>query len=228
MTGKRFVFLAQRPAPKGQKARFEYRVWPRRPHPAVSLLQSSWPLAGAERRSDIYLVSPLSDRVLVKLRAGSRLEIKRRGEDSGRLQRWTMELSRPFPLSAEDCDRLDDALCLTRRLAPDTALSASHLMAELGMHADHVVPRTVRKSRLLFHAAGCQAEICRVGIDGWTLLTVGLEGTDRAAISAAARRLRLDSLPNRSYGEALLRVVKPQPDRRRLPAGIGVKQRRSE
>ena len=234
MTATRFVLLAQRSARQEPESRLEYRIWPRRWHPAVSVLQSAWLLVGAERRADIYLVTALSDRVLVKLRGGSRLEIKRRREGVDALQRWRMELSTGFPLSAPEGEMLGDALGLAADLSPEAGLSAAHLMAELDSRSGHVLPRTVGKSRLLFEAGGvvrtggCRAEICRVSLGRRTALTVALEGTEPGSMTAATRGLSLDSLPNRSYGEALLCLVDPEPQRRSLPALPDVNERRTQ
>lgn len=209
---------ARRRAPAAA-CRFEYRVWPGRPHPAVARLQSGWRPAGAERRSDVYLVTASSDRVVVKLRHGLRLEVKRRGEDDGPLQRWTPELSRRFPLAAADLGRVTEALRLRRRLPGEAALSPAHLLAELEVRGAPVTARAVGKSRLLFGSEACRAEICRVSLGDWTATTVALEGRERAAVAEAVAALGLAVLPNRSYGEALIRLAAPRSERRGLPAG---------
>ena len=197
--------------------RFEYRVWCRRPHPAGSILQRAWQLTGAERRTDIYLLTEDSDRVLVKLRHGGRLKIKRRRACSPPLQRWRRRPSRRFPLTSSERTALAGALRAARGLSSVAALSPAHLLAELGPASAPVVAQPVRKSRLLFRSAGCRAELCRVAVGGWTGLTVALEAREPAAIAAAVGALSLDALPNRSYGEALLRLAHPHPDWRRAP-----------
>src|SRR6056297_85298 len=98
MTGAGFVVLAARRGAGPRDGRYEYRVWPRQPHPALSRLQRTWPLVAAERRSDIYLLPTAPGRALVKLRDGERLEIKRRTHDVGTIQHWEMPVSARFPL----------------------------------------------------------------------------------------------------------------------------------
>lgn len=220
MTDPGFVVYRFRTAGDPGDGRFEYRVWPRLPHPAVSILHSSWPLIGAERRTDIYLATAFSDLDLVKLRDGRQMEVKRRGEDAGPLQFWTMPMSRPFPLPSPALASLADPLGLPAQLPPEAAQSPAHLLVEIDAMEAAVVPRTVRKSRLLFRQGGCRAEICRVSLSGWTGLTVALEAEDRDSMRAAVEALALDLLPNRSYGEVLIRLFDPQPERRGLPARI--------
>ncbi|MFA8385675.1 MAG: hypothetical protein ACEPO2_08625 [Pelagibaca sp.] len=191
------------------EGRYEYRIWPGSGHPAIAILNGAWTLSSAERRSDIYLLHPASDRALVKLRSGDRLEIKRRGRDVASIQHWSMPLSTNFPLAASDRNRLADTLGLRRILPEEAGLSAAHLLSEVATRDDCVIPRTVTKSRLLFRTSGCRAEICRVGVGRWGGKTIALEGNDLTSLALAVEHLNLGSLPNRSYGEALLRLVIP-------------------
>lgn len=227
MRGSDFILPTQSRRGTMTGRRFEYRIWPRRTHLAHAILQSQWPLAGAERRADIYLIGAHSDRTLVKLRDGRRLEIKRRGRDRGALQDWTAVSSRPFPLAAPDLASLARSLGLPVELSPDAAQSAAHLLADLDAAGGAVIPRTVRKSRLLFQANSCRAEVCRVSIGGWSGLTIALEDPDQSSILAAIDGLRLHTCPNRSYGEALIRLCGLRAERRRLPPAFATTQWRS-
>lgn len=220
MPGTDFVFRARRQDAPGADARFEYRIWPRIPHPAKSLLQRAWPLIGSERRADIYLMTGQSDRALVKLRDGERLEIKLREACGPHLQRWSMPVSRRFPLMRSELGTLAEALRLPQGLPSVAALSPAHLVAELDNAMAPVIPQTVRKSRLLFRSGGCRAELCRVTAGGWKGITVALEADDRASITAAICALQLGSLPNRSYGEALQRLMPSQPEGRGAPIHV--------
>jgi hypothetical protein len=187
--------------------RYEYRIWPRLTHAAISHLHRTWPLVAAERRSDIYQLAPQSDRLLVKLRAGQRLEIKRRTRDVGTIQHWTMPVSTEFPLGPRHRRALAEALDLSGGIAVETAQSPAHLLSALGAQGSGVVSQTVRKSRLLFESGGCRAEICRVAADGWTGLTIALEAAELPSIALAIEDLRLGTLPNLSYGDMLGRLV---------------------
>ncbi|MFW5642118.1 MAG: hypothetical protein ACOCTP_04160 [Roseicyclus sp.] len=209
------AFLAREPDRQGPppEARYEVRIWPRRPHPAVSLLQGGWPQSGAERRADIYLVHPESERVLVKLRGGERLEIKRLARRIGSVERWTMPVSTDFPLSAPARQAVAEALDLPGSPSEVAGTSPAHLLAALD---GPVRARTVRKSRLLFEAGCCRAEICRVAIDDWTGTTLALEAEDLPALTAAMDTLGLGDLPNRSYGALLLRIPGQAQGRPRL------------
>lgn len=218
MTGTAFVIRRSRRSTPPPESRFEYRVWPKSPNVAVSLLHRFWPLTDAERRSDIYLVHPGSDRTLIKLRDGKRLEIKCRESDVGTVQHWTMPVSTEFPLTAARLSDLTGALALRSRLPAAAGLSPAHLVAELDALDVPVVAQTVQKSRLLFGNGSCRAEICRVSVAGWRGLTVALEAATLPGIATALDDLHLGTLPNRSYGEVLVHFASLQTRRRRLLA----------
>lgn len=196
--------------PQQATGRYEFRVWPRETPLAAAILQKSWPLVGGERRSDIYLLTERSTEMLVKLRAGNRLEVKRRARDVGPLQYWTHQAFPMFPLSRPAMRGLADALGLPP-LDLDAGMSPGHLVARLGEWAPAVLPVTARKARLLFRRASTRVEICHVAVAGWTRLTLAIEDPDPDSALAAVEGLGLGHLPNRSYGDML--------GRRRLPSG---------
>jgi len=171
---------------------------------AVTVLQQSWPLIGAERRTDIYLLTERSPWRLVKLRAGNRLDVKRRGHDYGALQHWRYNAYPLFPLSRADLWSVARALGLTD-LMPDAGQSPGHLVAQLGQVAPAILPMTVNKSRLLFRKGSSCAEICRVTVAGWSRLTLSIEDPDSDSARAARDALHLGHMPNRSYADVLCR-----------------------
>src|SRR6056297_2741798 len=222
MVTENFVILSdQVPArPKSERAgqdggpgRYEFRVWPHDMPQAVTVLQQSWPLIGAERRTDIYLLTERSPLRLVKLRAGNRLDVKRRGRDYGALQHWRYHAYPLFPLSRANLRSAARALGLTG-LMPDAGQSPGHLVAQLGQVAPAILPMTVNKSRLLFRKGSSCAEICRVTVAGWSRLTLAIEDPDSDSALATLDALGLGHLPNRSYGDVLCRrriVAAPAP-----------------
>jgi len=150
---------------------------------------------------------------LVKLRAGNRLEVKRRDHDLGPFQHWTHQTYPPFPLSRPALRALAGALGLTR-LLPEAGQSAGHLVASLGDAVPAILPMTVNKSRLLFRVGSSRAEICRVTIAGWSRLTLAVEESDPDSALATLEALHLGHLPNRSYGDVLCRrqlAAEPSP-----------------
>lgn len=191
------------------EGRYEFRVWPHDTPEAAAILQKSWPLVGAERRSDIYLLTERSPERLVKLRAGDRLEAKRRGHDLGPLQHWIHQPYPPFPLSRPDLLMLAEDLSVSP-LSAEAGLSPGHLVARLGALAPAVLPATVRKSRLLFRKGSTRVEICHVATASWTRLTLAIEDPDPDSALETLDSLGLGHMPNRSYGDLLRR--------RRLPA----------
>ncbi len=225
MTPPGFVISGRPQAQARAGGRFEYRIWPRAGHPAIAMLNAGWPLVAAERRSDIYLLHAASDRMLVKLRAGDRLEIKRREADMGAIQCWSMPVSEGFPLTAAARHGVARALDLPAGLPEVAGLSAAHLLAAIDAQGGRVIPRTVRKSRLVFRSAGCRAEICRVAVGSWTGRSVALDAADLRRIAQALDHLRLGSLPNRSYGEALMRLLVPEPAARGLLVHMHIQER---
>lgn len=197
--------------------RYEFRVWPRGPAPAIALLQSRWPLAGAETRADIYLSTTQSPWTLVKLRAGTRLEIKRRGANQGVLQYWTCPVSAEFPLSRRLLRLLAGALDLPGGLSSEAALTPAHLLAALALAAPRITPVTVRKARLTFRSGTCRAEICRAAAFGRMRQTLAIEDPDRRSARAAIAALGIDGLPNLSYGDLLRPRLLPLTGPRRTP-----------
>lgn len=213
MVTKSFVLLddeaAARPKTglteqEGATGRYEFRVWPHDLPQAAALLQQSWPLVGAERRTDLYLLTQSSPLRLVKLRAGNRLEVKYRDRDLGPLQHWTHHAYPLFPLPLKALRALAEALGLTG-LTADAGRSLGHLVARLGNTAPAVLPMGVSKSRLLFRKGSSRAEICRVTVSGWSRLTLALEDPDPDSARAVIDALRLGHMPNRSYGDVLCR-----------------------
>lgn len=202
--------------PPPDDGRYEYRTWPRMSHRATTLLNKNWRQVAAERRTDIYLLNSDSHRVLAKLRKGVRLEIKVLQNRIGTVEYWTMPLSSAFPLTAEVRGMVGEVFKVPQSLPEASGLTAAHLLAALNVS---ISPVCVRKSRLLFRSASCQAEICRVAIDDWTGHTIAVEAPDIPAIAGGIDALNLGSLPNRSYGEKLLQRRDPLPRYRQLTSG---------
>jgi len=189
----------QRQTPQSQ---FEFRIWPHSWPAAASQVQKSWQLMGAERRSDIYLLTPHSADRLVKLRAGTRLETKRRSYDCGPLQFWTNHLYPVFPMPRLALRALAGDLSVDP-LPPEFGLSPAHLVAGLGASAPTVLPLTVRKSRLVFSKGNSRAELCHVAMFGQTRLSLAIEAPDPDSAFRTIDSLDIGDMPNRSYGEML-------------------------
>jgi len=92
-------------------------------------LQRDWALYRAGTRSDIYLLSPISDCCRVKSRGGERLEIRHRPPDPGAgiLHCWTVARPSGFQLDAADFLYLAVALGLSEIPDGRAALSPAHL-----------------------------------------------------------------------------------------------------
>ncbi|MCF3974691.1 hypothetical protein [Paracoccus salsus] len=197
-----FVLIAEGDPGQAPQGRYEFRIWPRVWPRAARLVQKSWPLAGADRRSDIYLFTPHSPLRLVKLRGGTQLEAKRRGRDLGPLQYWTHHSYPRFPLSHRALRALAQELG-TACLPAEAGLSPAHLVAGLGASAPDVLPVTVGKARLRFQKAGSSLEICHVVSAGQSRRTLAVEDPDPDSALRALDGLGIGHLPNLSYGDAL-------------------------
>ncbi len=206
--------------------RYEYRVWPRQVHPAVSYLQRRWALVSAERRSDIYLLSTPRNSNLVKLRNSQQLEIKRRHQDVGTIQYWTMPVSAEFPLATTHQDQVAQALTLRRGLTTKAGQSPAHFLASLPAQTPTVDSHRVQKSRLVFERGACRAEVCRVGFGRWSGLSIALESPSLPSIATAMDDLQLGTLPNRSYGEMIELLCGAFPARCRLQLQFQPDERR--
>lgn len=205
---KGFHMAAEDDPAQATQGRYEFRIWPRAWPQAASLVQKFWSLTGAERRSDIYLLSARSPVRLVKLRADNRLESKRRGHDLGPLQYWTFHPYPMFPLSRPATRLLARELGVAP-LPADAGLSPGHLVARLAARAPEIRPESVCKSRLLFRKGSCRAELCRVAVAGKTGLTLAIEDPDPETALRALDALRIGHLRNLSYGEMLCRPALP-------------------
>jgi len=218
MSSPAFAILSAASDASPADGRYEYRVWPHRPVPAVSALHRDWVLESAEKRADIYLLGPNMTKSLVKLRNGTRLEIKQRGPDHRGLQYWLVALSQDFPLSSSALRSLEAALMLIQSLPIEAGLSPAHLLAFLSQNAETIKPQIIRKSRLLFRQGSCRAEIARVGLGNLSWMSLALEDADPGAAGLVVNTLALGHMSNQSYGDflrvRLLLAANPTPDHR--------------
>lgn len=215
MTSAAFVMLSGHPTSRQVPGRYEFRCWPADLPQAASLLQRDWLLTKAEVRSDIYLVSPSSDRHLAKLRDGKKIEIKALRATVHPLQYWELVLSDDFPLNRRSLGTLATELGLT--VAPDAGAgrSPAHLMAYLA--ATHAATRieTVDKSTITFQRGSTRAGITFVTRDQTRALSISVEDEDPRLAMEAVSELGLARYPNQSFGEMLsprrLGVMTPEP-----------------
>ena len=203
-----FQIVAEKTQRQTPQSQFEFRIWPQSWPAVASRVQKCWRLVGAGRRSDIYLLTSHSTDLLVKLRAGTRLETKRRGHDCCPLQFWTNQPYPVFPISRIALKTLADELAVGP-LCPDVGLSPAHLVTGLSASAPTVLPVTVRKSRLLFKKGNSRAEICHVAVLGQTRLSLAIEAPDPDTAFRTIGALGISHLSNRSYGEVLCHWALP-------------------
>jgi len=203
-----FLIVAEKVQRQTPQSQFEFRIWPRDWPEAASHVQNCWRLVGAERQSDIYLLTPHRTDRLVKLRAGTRLETKRRGHDCCPLQFWTNQPYPAFPLSCHALRTLADELAVGP-FPSEVGHSPAHLVTGLDASVPTVQPMTVQKSRLLFRKGNSHAEICHVAVLGQTRLSLAIEAPDPDTAFRTIGSLGINHLPNFSYGEMLCHWARP-------------------
>ena len=164
--------------------------------PARRLAALGTPLGDAYR-TDTYLLTGDAD-LLPKLRGTARLEVKRRVEVRGGLERWVVETAAAFPLAASDVAALLPG-------APEAALTSPEALLRHAADA-HLLVLPVRKHRRRFTLGGAEAEATGVIAGGRVAETVGIEAASYEEAEAAARTLGLLDLPNASYGDWLRRA----------------------
>lgn len=221
-------FVLQEPSEAANpvSARYEYRAWFGSVPHSVERLQRSWTFTRAERRTDIYLLSPRQPLTLAKLRDGERLEVKRRLRYEGPHQVWANRRFSVFPLSSEEVERFAGLTGIEAQAPALDGRNAGNFLTSLIAVSAPIEPVAVRKSRLLFKQGDCQAEITRVQAIDFHAITLAIEAYDRSSADRAVRSLHLNSLPNMAYGEALWRGMSGDRDLRSGPPTAWVRPRR--
>lgn len=184
-------------------ARWEFRCWPSFDEAARQTARlddaPGWTREVDEHRTDTYLLASDRPELLPKLRGGDRLEVKRRLEVRGTLERWEMALSEPLPLDRTGSDRAE-------------ALLGSPLPLGKGDH--QALARSgwlvtpVTKARRRWKRDGTTVEVTRSNL-GWT---VAAEERNHGTLLAVVDGLGLSGLPNVDYGTRLHREAESGQD----------------
>lgn len=198
-----FTLPETRAREESAEGRYEFRCWPATPAKSLGALSRYGQIDACETRADIYILSRLTHRVLVKLRGGDRLEIKTLDFFEWPLQHWRMALSTPFPLNKEDMGLFRHALDLGTDFPGVGGETPAHLVASLAEVAPFAPMCTVEKTRALYSLGGCRAEATIARFRGNRHVTIGLEGEDRQAMARTLETLGVSGLSNRHYGDTL-------------------------
>lgn len=177
---------------------YEYRAWPVHAGPLIDAIHNSFPFLGMEARTDDYVlpVQMKCDFYLPKIRSGTKFEIKRRLSGLGLMEIWQREVSQVFPLDPE-------LLPLLEEMYPGAPVSRTamgtpaHLVSALSSHS--FVCR-VEKTRLLYQAGPCKAEITRISLYERNALTIALESSEPGPVSDFLDNLDAPLPPNLDYG----------------------------
>jgi len=207
MSSVNFDVETPEPARAAETGRFEFRCWPGETGALLPYLYRNWSLADCERRADIYLLSAQSLMHLVKLRDGTRLEIKTLAGTMDPLQYWCVEYAEEFPLPRKDLDTIAVKLGVPGPVPPTGCLTPGHLIAALNENGAAMLPVTVGKIRALFLRGSRQTEITHVRFRETHFVSVAFENRDPDILLDAIDELGLGGFVNEHYGEFLLNRV---------------------
>ena len=207
----RFLIVAPSGPSTAGQGRYEYRCWPGADTSVLGAVQDGWPLETCEIRTDVHLVGAAGAGSNVKLRGGTRLEVKVMEGRCGPLEYWRMPLSVPFPLDRQALRVLRARLGGLGPIDDDARTSPAALISAIAGAGRPVRAVSLRKARLLFRRGSCRVEITSARIDGHRRLTVGLEDPDPRSAMTAAHDLGLGRYPNRDYASVLGMGALPQP-----------------
>ncbi len=197
-------------APGTVSPRWEWRAFGQNFGPARDAFARLTP----ERVQDsyeVYLVSPGGENVKIR---DDLMDVKvlREVNDEG-LQRWQPVMKATFPVSTDEAAQVFDALGHPAPAFEADSYSLATFLSELvePLGVAHVL--RVRKHRVRYTVAGCDAELTDMEADGARLQTVAIESEDAAAVIAAVRAVGLAGWANTSYPKALGRIIEGTPER---------------
>src|SRR4051794_8115935 len=165
-----------------------------------------------EESEELYLLAPDGDNV--KVRNGL-MDIKVLRETDGYgLQRWEPVLKAPFPLDEEAARTVFHGLRVPLPALPPEGLGLEAVLAAAGAGSPGG-PRLlrVRKRRVRYALAGCQAERSVFEHEGRRATSIAVESTDPAAVMAAVAALGLSAYVNQDVRTGLRLLVDEVPER---------------
>jgi hypothetical protein len=184
--------------------RYEFREFGRDLTAARDAFAALGPGAEHEPSRETYIVTRLNIEANVKIRK-ARLEVKGLRGRLQLLEQWQPVLTAvlPVPVGAVE-DLVAPALGIEVDLDGSRAFSEAALLDFVkGQPALATV--VVDKQRTLFDLGDCEAEFCKLNIDGEKLQTVAIEAVDADAANAVLQRTGLDQGRNESYPAFLQR-----------------------
>ena len=179
--------------------RFEFRCWPELTSALRRDIETRYNLAPANRRTDIYFPAAHRDDLLIKLRSGSRFDIKACIGWQAPLEIWQVQMASDFPLTPDEQAMLavifPDMDCADEPLAnPADALRRLGAVAPV---------RAVEKVRRLSDAGGLRAELTEATCAGIAQWTLAFESASDTQVMDELAALSLGLSRNLSYGAAL-------------------------
>ena len=190
--------------------RWEWRTFARTVPSVDAVLETTE--RAVEESEELYLLTPGGDNV--KVRNGL-MDIKVLRETDGYgLQRWEPILKAPFPLDEEAARTVFHGLRVPVPALPSDGLSLEAVLAAAGVGSPggpRLLP--VRKRRVRYAVAGCQAERSVFEHEGLRATSIAVESTDPAAVMAAVDALGLSAYVNQDVRTGLRLLVDGVPER---------------
>lgn len=188
------------------KPRYEFRIWGRS---LVALRDKLNELAEPRETvsEETYLISPMTEGVNVKIRAGL-MDIKvLLAEDRG-LQQWTPTLKEEFPLSAATiAEKVYPALQVTAPSLAKAAYTLDEFLNEVVRPQKKVAIVDVTKTRYQYGIGTCAAEYSKVTLKKVPRDTVAVESTDPDAVLQLVEKLGIGE-KNVSYISEISRILR--------------------
>lgn len=182
-----------------ETTRFEFRCWPDLTTALRHDVEARYDLAPAAWRTDIYFPAAHRDDLLIKLRSGSRFDIKACIGWQTPLEIWQMQVASDFPLTADEQAMLAGIFAGLSGASDPLADPADALRRLSAVSS----ARTVKKARRLSDSGGLRAELTEAtcaGISHWTL---AFECASDSQLMDEMAALSLGHFDNLSYGAAL-------------------------
>jgi hypothetical protein len=189
-------------------ARFEFRLFGQCFDAQERRLRARAPVESITESHETYFIGAAhaADHNL-KIRHG-RLELKRRVDRQGDLERWQPAGQWEFPvMSGNALDLLPVADTGRWRHVLPPLLTLDELLAFVCRPEIACFPAGVFKRRIRFDVSPCSAELDQLLVNGAAIQSLAIEGTDPRSLRRLQAALKIGHRENLSFPRALSRIM---------------------
>ena len=179
--------------------RYEFRCWPEKPLPAGDILKNEWETRGEKDATDVYILSPVSNRFLVKLRE-SLIDAKVFRGRRGALEHWDEHAKIPFPVSRRDVEQGVFPILGLRGAAGEGIRDQEDFLGRFVPAHPALDALRVVKDRVQFARGDCLAETVIVDVGDARYHSLAVESGNPEAVLKEIEALGLEGLKNLNYG----------------------------